>query len=64
MAGGSERRCIELARGIGKHTEHEAFLLADGDISASLLQDHMAGNFKPIINLMSYIKSCTHSINK
>ena len=36
MAGGSERRCVELANGIKKYTNHEAFILAEKDFPAAL----------------------------
>lgn len=37
MAGGSEFRCVELANGIGKYTEHSIFLLAEKRIPTKLL---------------------------
>jgi len=36
MAGGSERRCVELANGIKKYTNHEACILAEKDFPAVL----------------------------
>ena len=36
MAGGSERRCIELANGIAKYTDHEAVILAENGFPESL----------------------------
>ena len=31
MAGGSERRCVEMANGIAKYTDHDAVILAEGN---------------------------------
>lgn len=36
MAGGSERRCVELANGIQKYTTHKACILAEKDFPKSL----------------------------
>ena len=36
MAGGSERRCVELANGIQRHTVHRACILAEKDFPESL----------------------------
>lgn len=36
MAGGSERRCVELANGIAKYTDHEAVILAENGFPESL----------------------------
>ncbi len=36
MAGGSERRCVELANGIEKYTNHQACILAEKDFPESL----------------------------
>lgn len=36
MAGGSERRCVELANGIQKYTDHDACILAEKDFPDSL----------------------------
>ncbi len=36
MAGGSERRCVELANGIQKHTPHHAYILAEKGFPDSL----------------------------
>ncbi len=37
MCGGSEFRCVELANGINKYTDHQAFLLAEKNIPTKLL---------------------------
>jgi len=42
MAGGSERRCVELANGIQKYTNHDACILAERDfpgVLSSLVND-------------------------
>lgn len=36
MAGGSERRCVEMANALAGYTEHEPWLLAERNIPASL----------------------------
>lgn len=36
MVGGSERRCVEMANALARFTPHEAFLLAEDDLPASL----------------------------
>ena len=36
MAGGSERRCVEIANGIIRHTPHHVCILAEKDFPASL----------------------------
>lgn len=36
MAGGSERRCVELANGIARHTCHQAVIAAEGGFPESL----------------------------
>ncbi len=38
MAGGSEFRCVELANGINKYTEHTSFLLAEKGMPSKLLK--------------------------
>lgn len=38
MTGGSEHRCLELANGISRFTEHESFLLAEKHIPSGILQ--------------------------
>ena len=37
MAGGSEFRCVELANGIARFSEHESFILAEKEIPKKLL---------------------------
>jgi len=38
MAGGSERRCVEMANALDRFTEHNAVLFAEGNFPASLEQ--------------------------
>ena len=49
MAGGSEFRCVELANGISRFTEHDARLLAEGKVPTKLLK-HIDQNVKVVEN--------------
>jgi glycosyltransferase involved in cell wall biosynthesis len=49
MAGGSEHRCVELANGIGRHTDHQSFLLAEKGVPSRLLK-HIDKNVNIIEN--------------
>lgn len=51
MAGGSESRCVELANGIARHTNHEAFILCEELIHPRIL--HKVDPVVPVtVNLL------------
>lgn len=60
MAGGSEFRCVELANGISKFTEHNSFLLAEKGMP-SRLSSHIHSSVKVIENCLSFPENLYNS---
>lgn len=58
MAGGSERRCMEIARGINQYSNHEAIILCERNLPSSLRQDREFECIENSFDNLEHFNSC------